>query len=272
VEVISDLDVAVRWAQEKQLGDKVVQGFLDDQLRLQDVMDAPDELLMKQAQDWKLGAMATRRFLDAAARLRQQCSDESTLAKLPQSCAEKGAVRKPPKKNHANGSMVPHAQQAHDSGNASDHGVKSVRKSPYPITSSSRVPVLSARSSGKRNDRTRNEANSDISMISTSVTPSLNGSMNVNAMPSNHNRSNNNNHVGIIRGPKVMAVKNHLSNNGGKDARKTRYCRDFFSDEGCRYGAKCRYAHSVMERTPIVRRRRRGGRGNGRSSRGTRTY
>jgi len=273
-EVISDLHVALRWVHENQLGDKVLQGFVDDQLLLQDVMDAPDDLLLQQAQHWKLGAMATRRFLNAAARLRQQCSGEPTLAQLPQACAEKGAMRKPPKENHSNASTVSDAQQAQHNGNASDHGAENVRKRGYPITRPSGVPVLSVRSSGKRKDMTQNGANSsnvngDISM-SKSVTPSLNGRMTVSAM-SNGNSSNNH-HGSIIRGPK-LAVNNDLLNNDGKDQRKkTRYCRDFFSAKGCNRGKRCRYAHSVSERTPIVRPRRRGGRGNGRSNTSTRTY
>jgi len=73
-EVTSELDVALRWAYENSLGDKVLNGFRDDQLRLQDVLEASADDLMTQAQDWKLGAMATRRFLNAVARLRQECS------------------------------------------------------------------------------------------------------------------------------------------------------------------------------------------------------
>jgi len=265
-EVTSDLHVALRWVHENQLGDKVLQGFVDDQLLLQDVMDAPDDLLLQQAQHWKLGAMATRRFLNAAARLRQQCSGEPTLAQLPQACAEKGAMRKPPKKNHSNASTVSDAQQAQDNGKASAHGVENVRKRGYPITRPSGVPVPSARSSGANSSN----VNGDISM-SKSVTPSLNGRMTVSAMPSG-NSSNNNHHGSIIRGPK-LAVNNDLLNNDGKDQRKkTRYCRDFFSAKGCNRGKRCRYAHSVSERTPIVRHRRRGGRGNGRSNTSTRTY
>jgi len=73
-EVVSELDVALRWAYENKLGDKVLNGFRDDQLRLHDVLEASADDLMTQAQDWKLGAMATRRFLNAVARLRQECS------------------------------------------------------------------------------------------------------------------------------------------------------------------------------------------------------
>jgi len=242
-EVTSDLHVALRWVHDNRLGDKVRQAFVHayGQLSLPALMSASDDVLMKHAQDWQLGALATRRFLNAVACLRQQYIYEPTLTKLPQGCAEKRAVTKPQKKNHQNVAMASDVEQAHD------NGVKN---------------VLSARPSGTVNDVTRNEANSynmdgDVSM--SSVTPSLHGSMTVSAMSNGSSSNNNSNHGSILRGPQ-LAVINDLQEDDGKKKPKTRYCRDFFSAKGCRRGEKCKYAHSVFERTSVPRKRRGQGR------------